>query len=155
MTLLDESRITADQHIEVDLSTTATRLGLGHKGGRNSALVRTIQRASRFGATRPAGVRALQVRRFMAPLNRSQVERLPASLQHRHQAVTSEAPADKALVSARARRLALGLIQCGDQHDAAETQLERWQVPPVVAADAVRWAWDITQSASDVGDDAA
>lgn len=155
VTLLDELCGESDPEVEIDLATTATRLGLGHKGGRNSALVRTIQRASRFGAARPAGVRALQVRRFMAPLNRSQLERLPPGLQSRHQAAMAGSAPGHDLVSARARRLALGLMQCGDEHAAAETQLGQWQVPPAIAADAVRWAWSVCGPQGAAGNDAA
>ncbi len=158
VTLLDEACAGADQDVEIELTTTATRLGLGHRGGRNSPMARTIGRASRFGAARPAGAQALQVRRYMPPLTRAQVNRLPAGLRARHQAETKPALAEEDVTSARARRLALGLIQCGDQHDAAETQLSQWQVPPAVAADAVRWAWDVyrpDRALGVVGNDAA
>ncbi len=153
VTLLEEA--TTDGEVELDLSITAARLGLGHKGGRNSPLVRTVLRATRFGAARPAGARALQVRRFLAPLNRGQVERLPLILRTLHQRAVSAQPGVDEFTKARARRLALGLIQCGDMHDSAEAQLSQWQVPSIVAAEAVRWAWEIHLSGSAVGNDAA
>jgi hypothetical protein len=127
----------------LDLSDTAGALGIGHKGGRNSALVRSIARACRFGAAQPAGLGELQVRRRLPPLNRGQVGRLPAVLQRRHQAFV-EAPdnGDLATLERRARRLALGLVQCGDGVDDAELQLGEWRFHPSIAANAVRWAWD-------------
>ncbi|MEM7140365.1 MAG: hypothetical protein AAF548_04970 [Actinomycetota bacterium] len=127
----------------LDLAETAGALGLGHKGGRNSALARSMTRACRFGAARPRGVGELEIRRRLPPLNRGQLSRLPDVLQRRHDrfldAETSMDPAD---LTRRARRLALGLVECGDALDAAERQLGQWRFHPSVAADAVRWAWE-------------
>ncbi len=127
----------------LDLGDTAGALGLGHKGGRNSPLVRSIARAARFDAARPAGLGELEVRRRLPPLNRGQLARLPPLLQRRHQAFVDGAESgDAATLERRARRLALGLVQCGDGVDAAELQLGQWRFHPSVAAAAVRWAWD-------------
>jgi len=131
------------------LTTVAAELGLGHRGGRNSPLSRSVQRAARFGAVRPVGAHSLQVRRRMAPLNRGQVLRLPEHLQRRHEAFLKEAPhtADQ---RQRARRLALSLMECGDNLGEAEQQLGVWQVPDAIASDAVHWAWK-----AHIGDPAA
>ena len=45
----------------LDLGDAAGALGLGHNGGRNSPLARSIARACRFGAARPAGAGELEV----------------------------------------------------------------------------------------------
>ena len=58
-------------------------------------------------------------------------------------------------VRARARRLALDLIECGDGFDEAERQVARWRIPPPVAADAVNWAWERHRAASVLDPDAA
>ena len=127
----------------LDLGDTAGALGLGHNGGRNSPLARSIARACRFGAARPAGAGELEVRRRLPPLNRGQLGRLPPLLQRRHQAfVEAHDAADRTTMERRARRLALGLVQCGDGVDDAELQLGQWRFHPAVAAAAVQWAWE-------------
>lgn len=138
----------------VDLIDVAGRLGLGHRGGRNSPLARSIQRAIRFGAARPSGAATLEVRHRLAPLNRAQVERLPAELQRRH-ADHHEAAVAEPSARSRARRLALSLIECGDAFDETERQLDQWRVPSAVAAEAVNWAWERHRRAADAGPDAA
>lgn len=137
-----------------DLKETAARLGIGHRGGRNSPLARSIQRACRFGAARMAGRNELELRNRLAPLNRAQVERLPTKLQAGHRDPI-EGAGQAAATRARARRLALGLIECGDAHDEAERQLDQWRIPGPVAADAVNWAWDRHRSAAEFGPGAA
>ena len=138
----------------VDLIDVAARLGLGHRGGRNSPLARSIQRAIRFGAARPAGGATLEVRHRLAPLNRSQIERLPADLQQRH-AERFGPDLDDPSVRSRARRLALSLIECGDGFDETERQLDQWRVPDTVAAEAVNWAWERHRRAAEHGPEAA
>ena len=129
---------------DLSLADVAGALGLGHRGGRNSPLARSITRACRFGAARAAGEANLQVRRRIAPLNRGQVEHLPERLQERHRIyIESELdPCDLDAQRRRARRLALGLVACGGQPDDSEMQLGRWKIHPSVAAEAVRWAWN-------------
>lgn len=137
----------------VDLADLAAELGIGHKGGRNSPLARSLQRATRFGAARPAGGSSIEVRHRLAPLNRSQVERLPAALQAEHARL--QAVPEGGSARSRARRLALSLIECGDAFDEAERQLDQWRVPGPVAAEAVHWAWDRHRMAAEHGPEAA
>lgn len=141
---------------EIDLAIAARRLGLGHKGGRNSPMARSILRACRFGAARASGSGCLEVRRRLAPLNRGQIERLPADLQRQHQQyVDAPLSSSDTNTQERARRLALGLVECGDPIDAAEMQLDRWCFTPVVAAEAVNWAWDLHTRRAGIGPEAA
>ena len=127
----------------VNLTEVARTLGIGYRGGARSAMLRTVARACRFGAARPAGVNTLAVRRRLPLLNHKQLKRLPLAQQRRHeQYITSDAPNDCVNDNRlRARRLALSLVECGDSPDNAEMQLGRWNFDPAVAADAVRWAW--------------
>ncbi len=69
---------------ELELGDMAARLGLGHKGGRQSPFVRAISRCVDFDLAQPRGGGQLAVRRKMPPLNRRQVSRLPPTLQHSH-----------------------------------------------------------------------
>ena len=87
-------------------------------------MARSIARACRFGAARPVGAGELEVRRRLPPLNRGQIGRLPPLLQRRHHAFVEALDAgDHAAIERRARRLALGLVECGDGVDDAELQL--------------------------------
>ena len=127
----------------VELNEVAARLGIGHRGGANSPMNRAVVRACRFRAARPAGPGTLEVRRRLPTLNRRQLQRLPAAVQRRHEIFMMAATAANGVDEQRrkARRLALGLIECGDGYDNAELQLGRWKFHPAMAADAVRWAW--------------
>lgn len=140
--------------VHLDLEATAARMGIGHRGGRNSPLARSIQRACRFGAARMAGRHALEVRNRLPPLNRAQIERLSPALQTAHRQHV-EGTNQTAATRSRARRLALSLMECGDAFDEAERQLDQWRVPAPVAADAVNWAWDRHRAAAEFSPDAA
>lgn len=110
----------------LDLADVAAQIGVGHRGGRNSPLSRSIQRAIRFGAARSAGADSIEVRHRLAPLNRSQIE-----------------------------RLALSLIECGDGFAETERQLDQWRVPGPIAAEAVNWVWERHRVAAEYGPEAA
>ena len=126
----------------LDLVDTARSLGVGMRGGRNSPMLKTIERSCRFGASRMLGPAALGVRRRLAPLTRAQVERLPDHLQREH-TVWVTRPRTSSTVEQmkdRARSLALSLLELGEGTDAVERQLHRWRFHPAVAHEAVRWA---------------
>ena len=53
----------------------------------------------------------------------------------------AEVPAAEAL-SKRARRLALSLVELGEDVEATERQLLRWRFHPTLAREATRWAWE-------------
>lgn len=127
----------------VELNEVAARLGIGHRGGTSSPMSRAVVRACRFRAARPAGPGTLAVRRRLPTLNRRQIQRLSAEAQRRHELFMMAATAASGVEEQRrkARRLALGLIECGDGYDDAELQLGRWRFHPAMAAEAVRWAW--------------
>jgi len=139
---------------EIDLGDVAAQLGIGHNGGRNSALARSLQRACRFGAARVAGRQELEIRHRLPPLNRAQIERLPSRLAIEHVRLV-DAGRTGSEHRARARRLALSLIECGDGFDEAERQLDRWRVPDSIAAEAVSWTWERHRLAAEHSPDAA
>ena len=128
----------------VELNEVAARLGIGHRGGTSSPMSRAVIRACRFRAARPAGPGTLAVRRRLPTLNRRQLQRLPAAIQRRHEifVMAAASAGDVGELRRKARRLALGLIECGDGYDDAELQLGRWRFHPAMAAEAVRWAWE-------------
>ena len=127
---------------ELDLIDTAQALGVGMRGGRNAPLLRTFERCCRFGAARMHGPTSLMVRRRLAPLTRTQTERLPQSLQARHDTWLRQPRTSPSFdqMQTRARSLALSMIQLGEDNITIERQLHRWRFHPAVAHDAVRWA---------------
>ena len=133
----------APDGFELNFRAVAGALGLGRRVGRASPLSRSLERACRFKAVRSLSPMALEVRRRLPPLSQGQISKLSALRQHEHAlfldgqlSLTNEA------IRHRARRLALGLVECGDPIDNAEMQLGQWRFHPSIAADAVRWAWD-------------
>ncbi len=129
----------------VNLRETACALGIGFEGGSRSAMVKTVARACRFRAARAVGSTTLAVRLRLPQLSHRQLQRLPASLQRRHEEYIAANQGSDGVrhQQLRARRLALGLAECGDSLSEVELQLNRLKFHPAIAADAVRWAWSL------------
>lgn len=135
----------------INLTEVARTLGIGHRGGSRSAMVRTVARACRFGAARSVGNDTLAVRRRLPMLTHRQLQRLPLSRQRCHEEYVASDASNNCIseLRLRARRLALGLVECGDSPDSAELQLAQWKFHPAVASDAVRWALRQHQARND------
>lgn len=123
------------------LADTARALGLGDKAGRHSPFLRALDRCCQFGIARRHHDQ-LDVRRRIPPLTRVHLARLPESLQQEHRqwqeaSLRSPEPEER---RRRARRLALGLYELGEDTAAVEHQLHVWRFHPAMAHDAVRWA---------------
>ena len=129
---------------ELPLADTARCLGLGDKGGRNSPFLRALTRLVQFDLAQPHGDTVLAVRRKVPPLNRRQVQRLPAVLQAEHQALLDADLASPVVdgLRRRGRQLALSLLELGEDLEAAERQLLRWRYHPALARESAAWAWD-------------
>ncbi len=128
----------------VNLRETACALGIGFEGGSRSAMVKTVARACRFRAARAVGSTTLAVRLRLPQLSHRQLQRLPESLQQRHEEyLAGGGPGGLRHQHRRARRLALSLVECGDGINETELQLSRLKFHPAIAADAVRWAWSL------------
>src|SRR3954471_8837316 len=87
--LLRRLAVELDQHpegVSLDLAETAASIGVGMKGGRQSAFMRTVDRVCRFGGARWQGPDQLGVRRKLPPLTRGQLVRLSPGLQRQHEA---------------------------------------------------------------------
>jgi hypothetical protein len=141
----------------LDLPDLARTLGLGNKGGQQSPFMRAIARACQFGLAHPVDADTLAVRRRLPPLTRRQIERLPDTSRREHDAWNERgAPASTAAeLRTRAKRLALTLVDLGEDFDATERQLHRWRFHPAMAHEATTWAWDRRHALADVGGDAA
>src|SRR3954470_13341860 len=85
----------------------------------------------------------LAVRRRVPPLNRRQVNRLPELLQADHQRWQEDQLRIPAIEAQRrrCRRLALSLIELGEDLEGTERQLHRWKFHPALAHDSAAWAW--------------
>lgn len=126
----------------IDLVDTARAIGVGMRGGRNSPMMRTIDRCCRFGAARMFGPGHLSVRRRLAPLTHAQAERLTPTLRADHElwlATRAEATEFERLQQ-RARSLALAMLEIGETAEEVERQLHRWRFHPALSFEAVRWA---------------
>jgi hypothetical protein len=132
----------------LDLAETARTLGLGTKGGQQSPFMRAIARTCQFGLAHPVDAGTLAVRRRLPPLSRRQIERLPDSLREAHATWNERGvPATSATeLRSRAKRLALTLVDLGEDFDATERQLHRWRFHPAMAHEATSWAWDHRRS---------
>ena len=129
----------------LDVGDTARMLGIGHRGGRNGPMSRTIERCCAFGATRLDHGHQLLVRPSLGTLGPRQVGRLPQALQQRHaaavrQAATQPPPAPVEHLRTRCRTLALSLLELGEDPEEAERQLHRWRFHPAMAHESVTWA---------------
>lgn len=134
---LDEQPVGYD----LDCGSTATRLGLSERTGRNSPFVRSVTRLVYFGLAMP-DEGTLLVRRAVPPLTRAQVARLPEALQASHAQLMEEGRPDvPPIIVDRARRLAAALrseLRLGP--DAVERELVRWRFHPAVAREVVATA---------------
>src|SRR4051794_19937744 len=127
---------------ELPLEETAKTLGLGMKGGRNSPFLRTISRCAQFHLVHLDDANhTLLARRKLPPLTRGQVTRLPEPLQRQHRAWQDDPAGNDERLKQRARRLALSLLELGEDVEGAERQLHRWRFHPIAAREATAWAW--------------
>jgi hypothetical protein len=127
---------------DLPLAETARALGLGDRGGRHSPFLRTVNRTIQFQMATPTPAGGLAVRRRLPPLARRHLERLPPQLRAAHdswQRSCLDRPSSERLQH-RCRRLALSLLQLGEDAAATERQLLRWGYQPASAAEATAWA---------------
>lgn len=85
----------------IDLADTARAIGLGAGTGRQSPIVRTIDRACMFGTMRRSGPDQLEVRTHLPKLTRRQLERLPLVVRRSHDAWLAHPANDPSTRSAR------------------------------------------------------
>jgi hypothetical protein len=133
---------TAPNGFDLDIAECATAIGLGRPWGTTAAFPRMVTRVCQFGCGRLLNRTLLEVRRTLPPLTLKQIERLSDPLRAEHDRWVDRAPA--AAVSAalrdRARRLALSLLELGEDATTTERQLLRWRFPAAIAAEAATWA---------------
>lgn len=128
----------------LDFGETSRCLGLGERHGPNSPLGRSLSRIVQFDLAADDGAGTLAVRRYLPPINRRHVRRLPPSIQEEHDAWVRARLAEPPLAAARrnARRTALLLFGLGDGPPDVERALGTAGFNPAVARDAASWAWE-------------
>jgi hypothetical protein len=155
----------APHGFDLDLATCAATIGLGSRQSRTAAFPRTLSRCCQFGTARLSNpATTLEVRRHLAPLTRRQVNRLPEPLRREHArwaetrppalpatATPAVAPATPVTLADKARRLALSLVELGEDADGTEQQLERWRFPQLMAREATAWAMGRWRAQLDTG----
>jgi hypothetical protein len=145
--------------VEITVADTSLALGLGLRDGASSPIVRTLTRLEQFDlACADPQTPTVAVRRNLPPVNRRHIRRLPADAQAAHaewaEAELAEAPL--AAARRRARRVALALLEQGDDLDHVESILFNTGFHPAVASESARWAWDRhTEAAREAGLQAA
>lgn len=129
--------------VELHVAETSRALGVGDRAGSSSPIVRTLTRLEQFElASADPHAPTIAVRRHLPPVHRRHLRRLPPSLQetHAHWAETRLAQPPQAAARGRARRLAVLLLEQGDDADHAERVLGATGFHPAVCRDAARWA---------------
>ena len=119
----------------------ARSLGIGEPNGPNGPLARTLKRCVDFQMAEWRDPR-LAVRRKLPPLARRHLRRLPDVLQARHYEEVESVPPRTASERLRIHgcRLALSLMEFGEDRAAAERQLIRWAFHPALASACATWA---------------
>ncbi len=119
----------------------ARSLGIGDRSGPNGPLPRTLKRCVDFEMAEWRGA-SLAVRRKLPPLARRHLRRLPETLQARHfeEVESARIPTTSERLRVHGCRLALSLMEFGEDRAAAEQQLVRWAFHPALAAMCATWA---------------
>ena len=128
--------------IQLDLGQLSQSLGLGHREGNSSPVVRSMERLIQFDLACGERDAGYAVRRTVPPVNRRHVGRLPAPLQEEHRAWAERALAEPPLAIARrrSRRLAFTLLEQGDDFDHVERVLHDIGYHPSICRESATWA---------------
>jgi len=135
-----------DEHpggIELPVADTSHALGLGHRDGNSSPILRTLSRLNQFDLACDDGRTMVAVRRNVPPLNRRHVRRLPSELQIAHAEWAEGQLEEEPLASARrrARRVAFTLLEQGDDADHVERVLHATGFHPSLCRESAQWAY--------------
>ena len=129
-----------DDDLQLDLESTARRIGLQHRGGRQSTFMRTVDRCRMFDLAHFDDDAVLLVRRWVPPVPRQLYVRMPRELRSEVGLWTrTDGNADFSV--GEIRLLATCMLMLGNGlHEAAE-RLVMLGLPPGAANEATAWAW--------------
>jgi hypothetical protein len=138
--VLDES----PDGVELDVAETSAALGVGHRDGNSSPLMRSMDRLAQFDLATDAGPGGFAVRRNVPPVNRRHIHRLPDALRDEHTEWTEAQLSEPPLAAARrkARRLAFALFEQGDDLDCVERALHTVGYHPSICRESAVWAYE-------------
>lgn len=130
--------------VEICMAETSRSLGLGDRLGRQSPLSRSLTRLVQFdlAAAETESAGSLSVRRFVPPVNRRHMKRLPESLQRVHDDWANACLAQPPLAAARrnARHLASILTELGGDLAHVERALVAAGFHPAICWESALWA---------------
>ena len=126
--------------LQLDLEFTARRLGLQHRGGRQSTFIRTVDRCRMFDLAYFDDDAVLQVRRRVPPVPHQLYVRMPRELRS-EVGLWTRTDGDVDFSVGEIRLLATCMVMLGNGlHEAAE-RLVILGLPPSAANEATAWAW--------------
>ncbi|MBA2327910.1 MAG: hypothetical protein H0V95_14880 [Actinobacteria bacterium] len=130
--------------LELTVADTSQALGLEQREGNSSPLVRSLARLAQFDLACDDGRGTVAVRRNLPPINVRHVRRLPLELQvaHAEWAETQLAQGPLTTARGRARRLAVTLLEQGDDADHVERVLHATGFHPSICHESARWAYE-------------
>jgi hypothetical protein len=133
----------------IDVAETSAALGVGHREGKSSPFMRSMDRLVQFDLACATGPDGYAVRRSVPPVNRRHLHRLPDSLRDAHTEWTEAQLAEPPLAAARrkARRLAFALFEQGDDLDCVERVLHTVGFHPTICRESAVWAYERHRSA--------
>jgi len=130
--------------VELAVADASQALGLGHREGNSSPLVRSLTRLAQFDLACDDGRGTVAVRRNLPPVSPRHVRRLPLELQVAHaewaEARLEETPLAEA--RRRSRRVAFTLLEQGDDPDHVERVLHATGFHPSICHESARWAYE-------------
>lgn len=125
---------------EVDSDDLARRIGIGERSGPNAPFQRSVKRAVDFQMAEWRGG-VLAVRRFLPPLARRHLRRLPDSLQREHdEHVVLPRDRSSERLHSHVRRVALSLVENGADQSSAESTLVGYGFSPTLAESSSKFA---------------
>ena len=124
-----------DEHpegIKLELGELSQALGVGHREGNSSPVVRSLDRLIQFDLACGERDAGYAVRRTVPPVNRRHVGRLPAPLQDEHRAWAERALAEPPLAIARTRAPATRVhaARAGRRPRPRRARAARHRLPP-------------------------
>jgi hypothetical protein len=129
----------------LDLTATAKTMGLSYNSARSSPFSKALQRCVMFGLAHPID-QGLAIRRRIPPVSYRHLQRMPDDVRAAHAAWTQTTVGIDELT--RAHRLAMVLLDTGDESSVIEHHLVALGISDAVAAEAADNACQLTNPAS-------
>lgn len=126
---------------ELDLSATAKAMGLSYSTGRSSPFSKALQRCVMFGLAHPIE-QGLAIRRRIPPVSYRHLQRMPEDVRTAHANWTHTTVGLDEL--SRAHRLAMVLLDTGDEAAVVEHHLVALGISNAVASEAADNACQLT-----------